>query len=83
MKSNGTVFQGLKDLLGKRVTLFCVNYIYTGTLTEVNRNSALLTDPAIVYETGPLDSGPWQDAQRLPECWCVRLVSIESFGVLK
>ncbi len=74
---------GLRTLLGKQVTLFCVNYIYTGRLTEVNRDCATLSDPAIVYETGPLDSKKWKDAQNLPGNWYVQLNSIESFGLLK
>ncbi len=27
--------EGLVKLLGARITLFCLNYIYTGTLTAV------------------------------------------------
>jgi hypothetical protein len=74
---------GLKTLVGKRVTLFCVNYIYTGTLTEVTDASVVLTDPAIVYETGPLKTKKWKDAQLFPNDWHVHRSSIESFGELK
>jgi hypothetical protein len=75
--------EGLGSLIGKRVTLFCVNYIYTGTLTEVNDESVVLNDPAIVYETGPLKTKKWKDAQNFPNDWHVHRVSIESFGELK
>lgn len=74
---------GLKTLVGKRITLFCVNYIYTGKLTEVNDSVVVLTDPAIVYETGPLKTKKWKDAQHLPHDWQVQRNSIESFGELK
>ena len=30
--------EGLVGLMGQRVTLFCLNYIYTGKLTGVNDN---------------------------------------------
>jgi len=74
---------GLRTLVGKRITLFCVNYIYTGKLIEVNDTSVVLTDPAIVYETGPLRTKKWKDAQNFPNKWHVQKNSIESFGELK
>ena len=75
--------EGLDKLLGERVTLFCMNYIYTGKLSGVNETCVLLTDAAIVYETGGLDESAWKDAQDLPYDWYVQLSSVESFGVLK
>lgn len=75
--------EGLDKLLGKRVTLFCMNYIYTGTLTGVNDTCVLLTDAAIVYETGGFDEKNWKDAQKLPHDWYVQTAAIESFGKLK
>lgn len=75
--------EGLEKLLGERVTLFCMNYIYTGTLTGVNETCVLLTDAAIVYETGAFTEKNWKDAQALPHDWYVSIASIESFGKLK
>jgi hypothetical protein len=76
--------EGLVKLLGERVTLFCANYIYTGTLSGVNEEDCvLLTDAAIVYETGAFSEKNWKDAQKLPGNWYVRLGFIESFGLLK
>ena len=75
--------EGLVALLGQRVTLFCLNYIYTGTLTGVNENCVLLSNAAIVYETGPLNTKEWKDAQKLSNDWYVQIGSIESFGILK
>ena len=75
--------EGLEKLLGERVTLFCANYIYTGMLEGVNKDCVLLTDAAIVYETGPFTEKKWKDAQSLPESWYVQINAIESFGKLK
>lgn len=75
--------EGLQKLLGERITLFCMNYIYTGKLMGVNDTCVLLTDAAIVYETGELNAKEWKDAQALPHDWYVQLSAIESFGVLK
>ena len=75
--------EGLEKLLGARVTLFCGNYIYTGKLIGVNTACVLLQDAAIVYETGPLTTKEWKDAQKLPGDWYVQLAWVESFGVLK
>jgi len=75
--------EGLDKLLGERVTLFCANYIYTGTLAGVNESCVLLTDAAIVYETGPFGEKKWKDAQALPNEWYVQIAAVESFGKFK
>lgn len=75
--------EGLEKLLGKRITLFCCRYIYTGTLSGVSETCVLLKDPSIVYETGPLTTSDWADAQKLPHDWYVQIAAIESFGELK
>ena len=75
--------EGLEKLLGERVTLFCANYIYTGMLEGVNKDCVLLTDAAIVYETGPFTDKKWKDSQSLPDSWYVQVNAIESFGKLK
>jgi hypothetical protein len=75
--------EGLMKLMGERVTLFCLNYIYTGLLSGVNTDFVLLTDPAIVYETGPFTDKKWKDAQALPKDLYVMVSAIESFGIIK
>lgn len=76
--------EGLLALLGERVTLFCLNYIYTGNLVGVNDTCVLLENAGIVYETGPFDdNNGWKDCQRLPGQWYVQTSAIESFGILK
>ena len=75
--------EGLISLMGKRITLFCMNYIYTGQLVGVNETCVKLAEPKIVYETGPLTDKVWKDAQSLPEVWYIQTPAIESFGVLK
>ena len=75
--------EGLEKLLGETVTLFCMNYIYTGKLLGVNASCVLLGEAKIVYETGDLDTKTWKDAQSLPGEWYVQTASIESFGILK
>jgi hypothetical protein len=75
--------EGLIGLMGVRVTLFCLNYIYTGKLAGINDTCVLLEQAAIVYETGDFNNKTWQDVQPLPGNWYVQLSAIESFGVLK
>ena len=75
--------EGLEKLLGERVTLFCLNYIYTGVLSGINEACVLLTEAAIVYETGPFSDKKWKDSQPLPSSWYVQIGCIESFGLLK
>jgi hypothetical protein len=76
--------EGLEAFLGERITLFCANYIYTGILAGINDTCVLLTDAAIVYETGAFSEKGWKDAQSLPgKKWYVQLAAIESFGSVK
>jgi len=75
--------EGFESLLGERITLFCLNYIYTGKLVGVNDSYLLLEDAAIVYETGALTDKNWKDAQQLPQSWRVQKGAVESWGILK
>ncbi len=75
--------EGLDGLLGQVITLFCMNYIYTGKLVGINDTCVKIEGAKIVYETGPLTDKAWKDAQSLPGVWYVRTGAIESFGVLK
>jgi len=75
--------EGLEALMGQRITLFCMNYIYTGKLVGVNATCVKLSDAAVVYETGVLTDKTWKDAQSLPQDWYVSTATIESFGILK
>lgn len=78
-----TTGDGLESLMGERITLFCMNYIYTGQLVGVNDKYVLLDEPAIVYETGDFSTPQWKDAQALPHQLFVMLSAVESFGVVK
>lgn len=72
--------EGFMALLGKPVLVFCMNYIYTGTLNGVNDDCILLDDAKIVYNTGSFDSKNFEDAQPLPFAQYIQKNSIESFG---
>lgn len=72
--------EGLVALMGRRILVFCMNYIYTGTLTGVNATCILLEDAAIVYDTGGFDKTSFLDAQKLPHQLYVQTASIESFS---
>jgi len=75
--------EGLEGLMGQRVTVWCLNYIYTGVLTGVNGDCILLEDAGIVYETGPLTDAKWGDMQKLPHPCYIMKRCIESFMILK
>lgn len=75
--------EGLESFMGERITLFCMNYIYTGKLVVVNASCVKLEDPAIVYETGAFGDKTWEDAQKLPNSLYVQVGAIESFGLVK
>ena len=75
--------EGLEKLLGEVVTLFCMNYIYTGLLVGVNVDCVLLEQPKIVYETGAFTEKAWKDAQSLPHDLYVMKSAVEAFGLVK
>lgn len=76
--------EGLDALLGQKVMLFCLNYIYAGTLSGVNASFVQLEDAHIVYETGAFNGSGYKDAQKLPgTVWYVQTGAIESYGLGK
>jgi hypothetical protein len=75
--------EGFLALLGKKVTVFSLNYIYHGTLSGVNDTCIQLEEPSIVYETGSFADKNWKNAQRLPNCLYVQMACIEAFGEVK
>ena len=74
---------GFEALLGEKIAVWGVVYIYTGVLVGVNEDHIELDDASIVYETGELSSGGWKDAQPLPGRWRVQKSAIESWGRAK
>ena len=75
--------EGMVGLMGEQITVMCMNYFYTGKLIGINESCILLSDAAVVFDTGAFDSPEWADAQKLGSDWYVQLTSIESFGILK
>ena len=76
--------EGLESLMGKEVTLFCLNYIYAGKLVGVNSTCVKLENPKIVYETGSFTDKKWKDAQELPhKFFYIATQAVESFGEMK
>jgi hypothetical protein len=73
-----------ESLLGEKVTIFSLNYIYHGELVGVNDDNILLKNPKIVYETGAFNKKGFTDAQSLEtDEFFIQKGTIESFGVLK
>ena len=76
--------EGLEALLGRKVTLFCANYFYTGVLIGVNKTCIKLEDAAIIYETGDFNSSSYKDVQKLnSKEFYIQTNAIEAFGILK
>ena len=76
--------EGLESLLGQRIMIFCLNYIYDGMLTGINESCILLEDASIVYETGAFDKKGYINSQKLhTKKWYVQKGVIESFGLGK
>ena len=74
---------GFDAVLGQKIVVFCMIYIYTGTLSAVYDDHIELDDARIVYETGSLTKGDWKDAQELLGPYRVMVSAIESWGPAK
>ncbi|MCK5612527.1 hypothetical protein KAR91_62225 [Candidatus Pacearchaeota archaeon] len=75
--------EGLVKLIGERVTLFCLNYFYTGDLIGVNDDCVLIQNGGIVFNTGDYSTKEWEDYQKLPNEFYVRIPMIEAYGIVK
>lgn len=75
--------EGFLSLLGQNITLFCMNYIYTGKLVGVNEFQLKLENAKVVFETGAFSSKDWKDAQSLPNACYIRFSAVEMYTVLK
>jgi len=76
--------EGFEGLMGETVTIFCINYIYTGKLVGVNEDFIMLENPSIVYETGAFSDSKWADCQSLEtDAFYIQKAAIESFGIIK
>ena len=73
----------MESLMGEVITIFSLNYIYTGKLVGVNDTCCLLEKPKIVYETGAFSDKKWKDAQDLPHEIYIQYACIEAFGIVK
>lgn len=73
----------LKEYVGRTVTLYCVNYFYSGPLVDVRDGCAILNPAIIIYNTGDHGAKDWSCARPFPEQWCVSLDAVESFGYFK
>lgn len=75
--------EGFLALMGQTITVFCMNYTYTGKLVGVNDSQLKLESPKIVFETGDFSTKTWKDAQALPNDCYIRFSAIEMYTVLK
>lgn len=75
--------EGLLALMGQTVTIFCMNYIYAGTLIGVNDTFLKLENGHIVYETGAFSEKKFKDAQKMADELYIQLNSVESYAVTK
>ena len=73
--------EGLISFLGLPITVYCLNYIYTGTLIGVNDTCIKIDgkDASIVYETGSLTALAFKDAQKCGRDRYIMTATIESF----
>ena len=81
VETNETAFE---SLMGKEITIFSLNYIYSGELVGVNDENVMLKNPKIVYETGKFSDKGFKDAQSLEsDEFFIQKGTIESFGILR
>lgn len=72
--------EGLPMLMGEKVMLFCMNWVYAGVLVGVNDAFVQLDDAKLVFDTGKPAATTFAEAEPLPSPWYVQTAAIESFG---
>jgi hypothetical protein len=72
-----------ENYVGDDVMFMCMNYFYRGKLVSTTKDTLLIEDPSIVYETGKWSDKEYEDQQRLPSSVRVMKQSIECFGQFK
>ncbi len=70
------------DLVGQVLTVFCLNYFYTGRVLETTPSYVKLDDPAVIYEIGEFSDDAWKDAQKLSSPIYIKSDAIESFAAI-
>lgn len=75
--------EGLLALMGQTVTIFCMNYIYAGTLVGINDTFVKLENGHIIYETGSFSEKKFKDAQKVSQELYIQLNSVESYAITK
>lgn len=71
--------EGMLALLGQRIQVWCLNYIYEGELSGVNETCILLNDAEVVYETGNLKTKSGRSAEKLDNPAYISLAVVEMF----
>jgi len=75
--------EGFLALMGQTITVYCMNYIYTGKLVGVNSDQIKLENAKIVYETGSFNSKEWKTTEAFPNDIYLRHSAIEMYTILK
>lgn len=71
--------EGFDGMLGERVTVWCLNYIYAGKLVGVSDKYLKLQDASIVYETGNLTTKGYSTSEKFINPVYIMQSCIESF----
>jgi hypothetical protein len=71
---------GFEAMLGEKIQVWCMIYIYAGTLVGINDDHIELRDARVVYETGPLQDTNWKDAQPTKGTLRIMKQAIESWS---
>lgn len=74
--------EGFMALLGETITVWGVNYVWTGKLVGVNTNQIKLENAQLVFETGAFTAIKWKDAESLPHPVYVMMSALEAYTVL-
>ncbi len=83
-KVNENKRQDLLNLIGEKVVLLGVNYLYYGVLTEVYEDNVSLQGARIVFETGNITDAKFKDESEMYSSkWNIMLSAVESFGGYK
>lgn len=78
--STGGFEEALARLTGEQVWLWCINYVYYGTIADVSSTDVLLENATIVLESGDFKDDSFKEYENVPYPVHVRTSAIESFS---
>ena len=66
----------------QKFTFICTNYIYSGQIENISKDTVVSKNAQIIFETGPINQKGWRNSEDFPHLLFIARQSIESYFIL-